>query len=148
MNIGKLEPYLLKIGVFGGGALFSLFGDFNAPFKILVYFMVVDYFVGFSLSAFGYSKKSENGHIESKQIFKGIAKKIVILILVSVSMQIGKLMNFEGLRDLVIFGFIAFEFTSLLEHVAVLGIKMPKALIDMLEVMNEKEQKGIDNDGL
>lgn len=67
---------ILKIGILGFGVIFGyLFGEVDLLVKVLVCFIVVDYIFG--LFVLGYF-----GEFSSKMGFKGIVKKIVILILV------------------------------------------------------------------
>lgn len=73
---------ILKIGILGFGAIFGyLFGEVDLLVKVLVCFIVADYISG--LLASGYL-----GELSSKMGFKGIAKKIAILILVAIAHQI------------------------------------------------------------
>lgn len=138
------QALIAKITLFFGGGLFALFGEFNELFAILVIMMIVDYLVGTLLAGVGLSTKSENGSIKSNEIWKGIAKKVGVLVIVMITKLVGDVMSFEKLRDIVIFGYITFEVTSLLEHAKIVGIPLPKALLDMLEVMKSKEKEGIE----
>lgn len=146
MDISKFEHYLIKLSLFGGGVFLSLFGEFNELFTILIVLMVVDYGVGTLMAAFGYSSKTENGRITSKQIWLGIAKKVGVLVIIMLAKLVGDVMEFQKLRDMVIFGYITFEATSLLEHASFLGIPLPKVIKDMLEIMQTKEQEGLDHE--
>lgn len=152
MHIGKLDINLTKVYVFVsgsiGGVLLSLFGEFNEFLYTLLYFMVVDFVVGYILAMMGYSSKTENGCVESRQVLKGVAKKIYILVLITVVYKVEGILNVSGLRDIVVSGFIAFELTSLLEHAKLLGIDVPQALKDVVDKFASKEKKGLDNDDI
>ena len=126
--------------------MFALFGEFNQLFKVLIVFMIVDYFTGTILASIGLSSKTGHGYLSSNQIWIGIAKKVGVLTIIMIAKLIGDVMSFERLRDIVILGYITFELTSLLEHAKVLGIPLPKALLDILEVLNNKEKEGIEID--
>ncbi|ECL8005772.1 TPA: phage holin family protein [Listeria innocua] len=124
---------ILKIGVLGFGAVFGyLFGEVDLLVKVLVCFIVADYISG--LLASGYL-----GELSSKMGFKGIAKKIAILILVAIAHQIDLILGTHNTtRDAVIFFYLANELISILENFVRMGMKVPEVLKNLILIFDAK----------
>ncbi|HFK6972341.1 TPA: holin family protein [Listeria monocytogenes] len=128
---------ILKIGILGFGAIFGyLFGEVDLLVKVLVCFIVADYISG--LLASGYL-----GELSSKMGFKGIAKKIAILILVSIAHQIDLILGTHNTtRDAVIFFYLANELISILENFVRMGMKVPEVLKNLILIFDAKSGEG------
>ncbi|MBC1571784.1 holin family protein [Listeria cossartiae] len=124
---------VLKIGILGFGAVFGyLFGEVDILVKVLVCFIVADYVSG--LLASGYL-----GELSSKMGFKGIAKKIAILILVAIAHQIDLILGTHNTtRDAVIFFYLANELISILENFVRMGMKVPEVLKNLILIFDAK----------
>ncbi|HAA3084281.1 TPA_asm: hypothetical protein GEI84_11705 [Listeria monocytogenes] len=124
---------ILKIGILGFGAIFGyLFGEVDVLVKVLVCFIVADYISG--LLASGYL-----GELSSKMGFKGIAKKIAILILVAIAHQIDLILGTHNTtRDAVIFFYLANELISILENFVRMGMKVPEVLKNLILIFDSK----------
>ncbi|EAA0325000.1 holin family protein [Listeria monocytogenes] len=124
---------ILKIGILGFGAIFGyLFGEVDLLVKVLVCFIVADYISG--LLASGYL-----GELSSKMGFKGIAKKIAILILVAIAHQIDLILGTHNTtRDTVIFFYLANELISILENFVRMGMKVPEVLKNLILIFDSK----------
>ncbi|ENR6338475.1 holin family protein [Listeria monocytogenes] len=124
---------ILKIGILGFGAVFGyLFGEVDLLVKVLVCFIVADYISG--LLASGYL-----GELSSKMGFKGIAKKIAILILVAIAHQIDLILGTHNTtRDAVIFFYLANELISILENFVRMGMKVPEVLKNLILIFDAK----------
>ncbi|MBC1375967.1 phage holin family protein [Listeria farberi] len=124
---------ILKIGILGFGAVFGyLFGEVDLLVKVLVCFIVADYISG--LLASGYL-----GELSSKMGFKGIAKKIAILILVAIAHQIDLILGTHNTtRDAVIFFYLANELISILENFVRMGMKVPEVLKNLIFIFDAK----------
>ncbi|HAA7160722.1 TPA_asm: hypothetical protein GHH70_08290 [Listeria monocytogenes] len=124
---------ILKIGILGFGAIFGyLFGEVDLLVKVLVCFIVADYISG--LLASGYL-----GELSSKMGFKGIAKKIAILILVAIAHQIDLILGTHNTtRDAVIFFHLANELISILENFVRMGMKVPEVLKNLILIFDSK----------
>ncbi|HAC3963435.1 TPA_asm: holin family protein [Listeria monocytogenes] len=124
---------ILKIGILGFGAIFGyLFGEVDLLVKVLVCFIVADYISG--LLASGYL-----GELSSKMGFKGIAKKIAILILVAIAHQIDLILGTHNTtRDAVIFFCLANELISILENFVRMGMKVPEVLKNLILIFDSK----------
>lgn len=110
-----------------------IWGEFNGLFYALLTFMVFDYLSGVLVAV--HKKK-----LSSAVGFKGIAKKVFILILVAVGHIIGVYVFGSGevCRDMVIGFYLANEGISILENAAKLGLPLPKKLLAILEQLRSK----------
>ena len=101
-------------------------GGFDLSVKVLVFLMLVDYITGIWA---GYITKTVN----SARAYKGISKKVFILIIVSCSSVIEQLVPNVGIRNLVIVFYVATEFLSVIENASKLGLPIPEKLKIALE---------------
>ena len=124
---------IIKIAVgLGGGLASFLFGGWSALLQTLVLFLALDYVVGVMVAGY-------HGKLNSKVGFKGIAKKVLILLLVAVAHQIDLLLGDGSLiRDSVIFFYLANELLSILESVGKTNLPIPKVLKKAVETLNSR----------
>ncbi|WP_314348222.1 phage holin family protein [Fusobacterium massiliense] len=101
-------------------------GGFDLSVKVLVFLMLADYVTGIWA---GYITKTVN----STRAYKGISKKVFILIIVSCSTVIEQLVPNVGIRNLVIVFYVATEFLSVIENASKLGLPIPEKLKIALE---------------
>lgn len=111
-----------------------LWGRADGLLYALITFMTLDYISGVIVACVRRELSSEVG-------FKGIAKKVLILLLVAV----GHLLDAHVLgggavcRSAVIGFYIANEGISILENCGAIGIPLPKKLLDVLKQLKDKE---------
>lgn len=103
-----------------------LVGGYDTMMITLLLFMGIDYVSGVIC---GISKKE----LSSEVGFKGIAKKIMILLLVGATNLLGQATGIEGLRYLVISFYLANEGISMIENASILGLPVPQKIKDVLE---------------
>lgn len=109
-----------------------LVGGMDLAIITLLLMMAFDYVTGV-ISAI-YNKK-----LSSKTGFKGILKKVLMLIIVCVAVLIDKLTGESGaIRTLVIYYYVANEGISILENLVECGVKFPQKLVDVLDQMSKK----------
>lgn len=127
---------LIKIfGATFGAFCGYFFGGFDVALKVLVIIAVIDYLSG--MIAAGYS-----GELKSKVGFKGIAKKVMLFLLIGVAAQLDSLFGSNsGIREATIFFFIGNEALSVLENAGRIGIKIPEVLISAVEVLNNEQKQ-------
>ena len=112
-----------------------LWGQADGLLYALIAFMTLDYISGVIVACVRRELSSEVG-------FKGIAKKVLILLLVAV----GHLLDAHVLgggavcRSAVIGFYIANEGISILENCGAIGIPLPKKLLDVLKQLKDKEE--------
>ena len=123
----------IKIAVgIGGGLASYLFGGWSILLQTLVVFIVLDY-------AFAVIVAATHGELNSKKGFKGIAKKVGILVLVAVAHQVDSVLGDGSLvRDSVIFFYIANELLSILETVGKTNLPIPDVLRRAVDTLNSK----------
>jgi toxin secretion/phage lysis holin len=128
------------------GILFSLLmeglGGYDHFLRTLVVFMGVDILTGLLVATvFKASHKTETGRLSSRAGFRGLIKKCGMLMIVMVAVLLDQLMGTGAFtRDAVMIAFILNELISILENAGLMGIKMPKALCNALEVLKEKSK--------
>lgn len=124
---------VIKIAVgIVGGLVSYLFGGWSVLLQTLVVFIVLDY-------VFAIVVATTHGELNSKKGFRGIAKKVGILVLVAVAHQVDSVLgNGSLVRDSVIFFYIANELLSILETVGRTNLPIPNVLRKAVETLNEK----------
>ena len=126
----------LIIGIIGSFISY-LFGGWNTMIQTLLLFMVLDYLTGIIVAGvFHKSSKSASGALSSKAGFKGLAKKIVILIVICLTYRIDIMLNLNNtLYSIVVIAYITNESISILENAMAMGIPVPKNLEEAIENM-------------
>ena len=123
-----------------GAFVSSIFGGWDAGLATLVIFMTIDYFSGLVVAGiFHQSKKTKNGTLSSKAGLQGIAKKVMMLLLVLVAVRIDILTSKNYVRDAVIIALCGNELISLIENAGLMGVPIPKKLKEAIEVLSRKD---------
>ncbi|MBO1582260.1 holin family protein [Bacillus sp. XF8] len=126
-----IKSFITTFGAFCG----YFFGGWDAVLQILVTMAAIDYITG--MIAAGY-----NGELKSKVGFKGIAKKVVLFLLVGVAAQLDAVFGSNSaIREATIFFFMGNELLSILENAGRMGIKLPDALSNAVEILGGKSKK-------
>lgn len=120
-----------------GGWLGWFIGGCDGLLYALVAFVVVDYITGVMCAVADKELSSEVG-------FRGIAKKVLIFLLVGVANIIDVQVIGSGsvLRTAVIFFYLSNEGVSLLENAGHLGLPIPKKLKEILEQLHDRAEDG------
>ena len=129
---------ILSTIIAGVGACANyFFGGWDMALKTLALFMILDYLTG--LICAGKDKM-----ISSSTGFKGIGKKILILIIVGVAVSIDNVTGANGMvRSMIIFFYASMEGISILENAARAGVPVPEQLKNMLIQLKEGNKKAI-----
>ena len=125
------ETYVKILSGAASGAISFLFGSPNVLFYGLIFCVISDYITGICAAVYEKKLNSETG-------FRGILKKVVILLIVSLSHILGQIVHMLYLRDLVIGFYIANESLSILENAARMDVKCTKKLKQVLEQLKEE----------
>ena len=112
-----------------------LIGEFDGLYKALIMLIIADYITGVIVAIVKKQLSSEVGA-------KGIAKKILMLIVVAVAnvLDVQIIGGGAGLRNITIIFYAANEVISLLENTGKLGLPYPPKLLDVLEQIKNKEK--------
>ncbi len=119
-------------GAAAAGAAY-IFGGIDKMFVALLLLMVFDYVTGIMCAIV---KKS----LSSKTGFKGIFRKMCILIIIALSKLGAEAVNIPALRSAAIGFYIANEAISILENAGDLGVPYPDWLKAALVQLKEKPQ--------
>ena len=123
-----------KYGYRNCGRIFvAIFGQWDSILWALLVIMVLDYLTGIIKAIYTKTMSSEIG-------FKGLLKKITILIIVALSNVLQQITGDNvAIREIVIMFYIANEGISVLENVAVIYPRMPtkveRYIVAVKEVM-------------
>lgn len=127
-----------------GSVLSALFGGIDMALKTLVLFMLADYITGLIVAGvFHRSGKSESGCLESLAGWKGLCRKGVSLMVVLVAARLDILLSTQFIRDGVVLAYTANEALSIIENAGLMGIPIPSAVQNALDILCKKgsEQK-------
>lgn len=113
--------------------LTALFGGWDTAFQVFVVCMVADILTGVT-------KAFVNKDFSSKRMRKGFATKFGYIIVIVLATHFDKLMpeDYPILRAIAVWFYIAVEGSSVLENLAQMGVPIPNAVIERLDVVKHK----------
>ncbi|WP_026661436.1 phage holin family protein [Butyrivibrio proteoclasticus] len=131
-NIVTVGQYIFT-GI--GGVMGWLFGGFDGFLYALIAFVMIDYITGVLGAIYTKQLSSEVG-------FKGIAKKVIIFLLVGIGNIIDMQILKTGavLRTAIIFFYLSNEGISIIENAARLDLPIPEKLIRILEQIKDDKE--------
>ena len=120
-----------------GGWLGYFLGGLDGLMIALIIFMVLDYITGLMCAVIDKKLSSAVG-------FKGICKKVLILMLVGVAniLDVHVIGTGSALRGAVVCFYLSNESLSLVENAAHIGLPVPERLKDVLAQLHNREDKG------
>ncbi|APH23135.1 phage holin family protein [Clostridium botulinum] len=129
---------ILSTVIAGAGACANyFFGGLDMALKTLLLLMLLDYISGLICAGRDKTLSSSAG-------FKGLTKKIIILIIVGVGVSVDNATSANGIvRSMVIFFYASMEGISILENATRAGVPIPEQLKDMLIQLKEGNKKEI-----
>ncbi len=129
------------IGILGS-VFTSVFGGWTSPMITLIIAMFADFITGIIVAAvFNKSPKTENGALESRVGWKGLCRKSVILVFVLIGHRLDMSLEISYVRDAVCIAFTADELISVVENAGLMGIPIPKAITNAIEILKNKDKK-------
>lgn len=135
------EGICTAVGILGS-MVAAVFGGWDEALITLIIFMVVDYISGMIVAGvFHNSKKTATGTLESRAGWKGLCRKCVTLLFVIVAERLDVVMGVDYVRNAVIIGFIANELISIVENAGLMGIPLPKAIQNAIDILTAKSEK-------
>lgn len=127
-----------------GGALAQAFGGWDTGMTTLLIFMAIDYLTGLLVAGvFHSSPKSESGSLESKAGWKGLIRKGCTLLFVLIGARLDMVMGTTVVRDGVVIGFLLNEVISIVENAGLMGIPLPAALTNAIELLKNKKEGNV-----
>ena len=103
--------------------------------------MAADYISGIIVAAvFHKSKKTASGSLKSWVGFKGLCRKGMTLLFVLVGHRLDMTLGVNLVREGVIYGFMANEALSLIENAGLMGVPLPKVIINAVDVLAKKSE--------
>jgi toxin secretion/phage lysis holin len=126
------ENEVLKLLFAGlGSFLASLVGGFDVLFQTQLLFMIIDYITGIIKAIIKKQLSSNKG-------FKGGAKKIGILFIIMLAYRVDVTFNIDYIRNVTVIFYSTNEALSILENLALIGVKIPKKLKTVLVQLNKE----------
>lgn len=126
--------FLIKLGAYFIAFLIWLIGGWDTLAKVLFGLMFLDYLTGLIV---GYKMQNLN----SQRAFKGLRKKLLILVILCGASLMHKLVPDLAFRTLVGMFYCATELLSIVENVAKVGVPIPKKLKKALEQLREEKEE-------
>lgn len=133
-----MKTYVLIASSSIGLLLDKLVGGFDYPFKALLVVMLIDYLSGILTALMHNSPKTKEGGLSSRVGFRGIAKKVIMVMLVVAAQTMDVLLHMDVLRLAVIYAFVANEILSVIENAIHLNIPIPKVLKKAVDMLDEE----------
>ena len=135
--MSKIQIIIDSIAGAVGAVLGFMYGEVTGLFWALIAFMATDYITGVVVAAINKQVSSEVG-------FRGLAKKLMILVFVSLG-HIADMYVLGGTpvaMSAVMLFYIANEGLSIIENAGNLGLPVPKKLKDiMVQLKKESEEE-------
>ena len=125
---------LAKFGAYFIAFLIWLIGGVDTLAKVLFGLMLLDFATGLIV---GYKMQNLN----SKRAFKGLRKKLLILVILCGASLMHRLVPNLGFRTLVGIFYCATELLSITENAAKAGVPIPKKLKKALEQLKEEDKE-------
>lgn len=127
------------LGAVGAG-IAGAFGGWDAAITTMMIFILSDYVTGLIVAGvFHASPKTENGALESKAGIKGLLRKGGMLLVVLIAVRLDLMLGYHFVRDGVVIAFIINEALSIIENLGLMGVPIPKPLINAIEVLKKRD---------
>ena len=116
------------------GAVLTYFIGWNDALEALLTLMVIDYATGLLAAYINPDLK-----LDSHKGFRGICKKIVIILLIVLAHELEKATGIPAVQSIVVWFFIGNEGLSILENSAKAGVPVPEKLRKTLEQLSSEK---------
>lgn len=116
-----------------GSACFMLFGALDLLFRVLLVFIVTDFITGIIKGQMREGLSAEKG-------WKGLMKKVGILIAILVANQMDKVAGTETFKIAIITFFIANEGISITENLTLMGVPLPSIMVKTLKAWKQESE--------
>ena len=123
----------------GAGAL-RLLGGWDNTLRLLVAMMAMDYVSGLIVAVLGKSPKTETRRVDSRAGLRGLLRKGLILMVLSVAAQIDATVDSAFVRAATAWFYIVNEAISIVENAALAGLPLPQKLLEVLGRQQETKE--------
>lgn len=121
-----------------GSFIASLFGGWTASLTTLLIFMGIDYVSGLVVAGvFHNSPKTETGALESRAGFKGLIRKVMILLFVLIGYRLDVAVGTAYIKDAVCIAFMANELISIIENAGLMGLPVPAVITNAIDILKK-----------
>ncbi len=121
-----------------------LLGGWDAALGLMFIAMGLDYVTGIICALVGRSTKTENGRFLSSVAYRGITKKMMMLVIVMVATMVDRLVGTDGVCRIAAIGFYAAtEGMSIIENANSMGVVVPKGLLDTLRRLRKRSDSAV-----
>lgn len=125
------------IGIMGS-LVASLFGGWTASLTTLMIFMGIDYASGLIVAGvFHKSPKTDTGALESRAGFKGLIRKLMILLFVLIGYRLDVAAGSTYIKDAVCITFMVNELLSIIENAGLMGIPIPAVITNAIDILKK-----------
>ena len=135
------NTFISVIGAIGS-FITSFYGGWTESMTTLLIFMAIDFLTGLVCAGvFKKSQKTDSGALESKASFKGLCRKGLIMFIVLMGHRIDLAIGTTCVRDAVCIAFIVNESISIIENTGLMGVPIPNAITNAIEILKKKGGK-------
>ncbi len=138
--MSKVQISVMCILSVAGGAAANALGGWSDDLITLFIFMGLDFITGLIIAFFMKSKKTGTGSLSSSECFKGLVKKCVMITFVLIANRLDISLNTGYIRTAVIIGFLVNELISIVENAGILGVPLPKIVINAIDLLKNKSE--------
>lgn len=140
MSLTNIKSSVFLIIGAVGSVFVNILGGWDMALQTLLIFMAIDYITGLILAGiFHKSQKSATGSLSSKIGFKGICKKVVIVMLVMIGYRVDITFGIDVVRYGIIIAFSVNELTSITENAGLMGIPLPSILTQAIDLLKKEK---------
>lgn len=142
MTLNGMKNTVLAVTSVCGSVFVYLLGGWDTAVQSLIIIMAIDYMTGVMIAAFwNSSNKTETGGLDSKAGFRGLAKKVTILLAVLLGATLDRTIGTDAFaRTAIILFFTANEGLSVVENLAIMGVPFPPKVKAALEQLKSKDE--------
>ncbi len=119
-----------------------LLGGWDTALTVMFLLMALDYLTGLALALLGKSNKTADGRFRSSAAFRGLTKKLMMVVIVMLGTALDRMLNTDSVCRIAVIGFYAAnEGLSILENALALGVPVPDSLRRLLESLRKKDDE-------
>lgn len=142
MYLDTPKGFYFSLVVVIGGFVTSAFGGWSLALTCVLWCMGVDFITAIvNAIFFKSSNKTASGTLSSSVFFVGLVKKMAMLSFIVLGHQIDIAYGMSYIKDALCLAITVGELTSIIENAKLMGIKVPKPLADVVDVLNSKQER-------